>query len=584
MITVDHQDFFKCWRFFLRSAWMAILLVFGCHSPELYAQALQGTSVPDFFGIDSNTNLVNLADLLGANTFYNAGVYGQNTTAWVVDSQLVGTNLFPEENISNLTYTYESSDAVTSPGDHATWCAALLGGYAAPGYFLNTGIAPSTSLGSAALATSTNSDGSFSVSQQSLTAYNYAASHGDVLSTSIGDSSDTAGVGILSGLLDSLAVANPNTTMVAAAGNSGTAGSVGGPASGYNSISVGALDGPTNYNVVASFSSTGPLQTAWYDGTNTLYYNSGASTRPGVDLMAPGTSIVMPITTNAGSISYYSLAGTSFATPLVAGGATLLDSTAKTAFNSSITNAATQSVVIKAVLMNSADKLSGWNNGQQIVNGVITTTQALDWSMGAGRMNLNAAFSQYTSSAYVTTSGGISYTGFTANVANVGWAYGTAQLGSQNSYQLANQLFAGQYVAVTLDWLRSQTWNSSLGDYVDVAQAELDLMVYQVLSGGSDQLVAESISPVSTTQELYFQLQNDGTYMIQVGYSTNLFDLSNSYSSQDYGLAWSADAVPEPPTVMLLLAGGVIVFLELEGFSSLLRRWCSSPVSDRKNT
>ena len=538
-----------------------LLLLLGCLS-TLRAQSLQGNFLPEFYGIDSNSTLVNLADVTGATSFYNAGIFGQNTTSWVVDAQLVGTNLFPALNFSNLATSYASQDALTDPGDHATWCAALLGGYSAPGYYLNTGLAPSTTLGSAALATATNADGSFSISDLSLSAYNHAASHGDVLSTSIGDSSDPAGIGTLSGLIDSLAVANPNTTIVASAGNSGPSGSVGGPASGYNAISVGALDGPTNYDVVADFSSRGPQPTAWYDGTNTFHAAGGTTTRPGVDLMAPGAAIVMPatmsISSNSVSFSYYSLAGTSFAAPLVAGGAALLDSVAHTAIGfSGITNEATQSVVIKAVLMNSADKLPGWDNGQQMMNGVITTTQALDWAMGAGRMNLNTAFAQYTTSAYVTTTPGISSTGFNIAVANVGWGYGTALLGAGNNYQLANELFAGQQVAVTLDWLRSRAWNDTLHDYVDLAQAELDLMVYRMINGGGDQLVAQSISPVSTTQELFFNLQDSGNYFIHIGYSTNLFDLSGNYSSQNYGIAWSVSDVPEPGSALLVVIGGI---------------------------
>jgi len=527
----------------------------------LHAQPIgQFSFAPEFYGIDSSDSLVNLADVTGAATFYGYGIYGQNTTSWVVDAQAVGPDLFPAETFSNLVYTYATPDVVTNPGDHATWCAALLGGYTPPGYYLNTGMAPGTILGSAAIATSTNSDGSFDISTQSLSAYNYAATHGDVLSTSVGDTSDLAGIGVFSGLLDSLAVANPNTTMVAAAGNSGPTGNVGGPASGYNTISVGALDGPPSYNYVANFSSLGPQPTAWYDGTNSYYYNNGAATRPGVDLVAPGTSIVMPavmtVGTNSISFNYYSLAGTSFATPLVAGGAALLDSTSKTYFDPSLIDAATRSVVLKAVLMNSADKLPGWDNGQQMVNGVITTTQALDYTMGAGRMNLGTAFTQYTTSACVTTYQGISWTGLNLQVANVGWAYGTVLLGGSNNYTFANQLFAGQQIAVTSDWFRSQNWNSATNDYVDVAQAELDLMIYQVLSGGSDILVAESISPVSTTQELYFQVPSTGTYMIDVGYSTNLFDFSGSYATQDYGLAWSVEDVPEPSSIMLIGLGG----------------------------
>ena len=561
-----------------------------CVLPQL-ARA-QESVTPEFYGVDSSTNLVNLADILGATTFYSNGVTGQNVTAWVVDAQLVGTNLYEAEHLTNIASTYRPSGVIRVPGEHATFCAALLGGNTGSGYYLNTGIAYGAKLGSSALATATNSDGSFSIntdgssSTNSLASYIYAASHGDVLSTSIGDSTDNAGVGLLSGLLDSLAVSNPNTTMVAAAGNTGPSnGTVGGPASGYNTISVGALDGPTNYNVVASFSSRGPQPTAWYDGTNTFYYSNGVSTRPGVDLVAPGTSIFMPtnmtVVGSNVSASGYLIAGTSFATPLVAGGVALLDSAAKSSAEfAAVTNAATQSMVVKAVLMNSADKLSGWDNGQQITNGVITTTQALDYAMGAGRMNLNAAFTQYTTSADVTTANGVSSSGFTDSVENTGWGYGTALKGVSNNYQLTSQLFAGQEMAVTLAWMRSQSWISATSDYVDLAQAELDLMVYQVLGSGYDQLVAESISPVSTTQELYFTLQNTGTYLIQVGYSTNLFDLSGNYASQDYGIAWAVTGVPEPGTLLLLGLGAL--FLMMHGMRNSLSGWLKSCGGDTK--
>ena len=538
-----------------------LLGILAAFAVQFFAFESLGAQTPAFFGIESNNNLVNLAEATGASTFYANGIYGQGVTAWVVDAQLAGADLYPALAITNLTATYLPADAVTTPGDHATWCAALLGGYAPPGYYVNTGIAPGVSIGSAALATTLNPDGSFDMSTNSIVAYRYAASRADVLSTSIGDSSDNSGVGTMSGLLDSLARDHPNTVMVAAAGNDGPdSGTVGGPASGYNTISVGALSGPTNYSTVASFSSRGPLQTAWYDGTNTSVYGGGVTSRAGVDLVAPGSDIVMPVQVTSNSINYYSIAGTSFAAPLVAGGAALLDSTAKTYFNASITNAATRSEVIKAVLMNSADKLSGWDNGQHIVDGVITTTQALDWAMGAGRMNLNEAFSQYTTSAVITTGSGISETGFTAPIESVGWAFGTASLGGHNDYRFLNQLLGGQQLSVTLAWMRDRTWNSQIADYVDVAQAELDLMIYRVTSDG-EQLIAQSISPVGTVQELSFLLGDPGTYGIRVGYSTNLFDFSGTYAMQDYGLAWSAQGVPEPGVWALFFIGtGILLF------------------------
>jgi len=171
-------------------------------------------------------------------------------------------------------------------------------------------------------------------------------------------------------------------------------------------------------------------------------------------------------------------------------------------------------------------------------------------------MNLNEAFSQYTTSAAITTGWGITRTGFTSPVNPVGWAFGTAAMGGVNDYRFLADLLAGQEISVTLAWMRDRTWNEGIADYVDIAQAELDLMVYRIAGDGSEQLVARSISPVSTVQHLDFLLNDPGTYGIRVEYSTNLFDLSGTQSLQDYGLAWSVAGVPEPATWTLILAAG----------------------------
>ena len=76
-------------------------------------------------------------------------------------------------------------------------------------------------------------------------------------------------------------------------------------------------------------------------------------------------------------------------------------------------------------------------------------------------------------------------------------------------------------------------------------------------------MVAQSISPVSTTQELYFQLQDSGNYFLAVDYSTNLFGLSDNYDSQPYGLAWAVDDVPEPRDILLVSLGGVFALFRL---------------------
>ena len=545
------------------------------------------TAAPEVIsGYDSAlTGAINMSQALGAYSFYNNGVIGQNTLSWVVDANYVWGG---HEALANLGLTSGSSDAVTSVGAHATACAMLLGGRPAapslnasgqPSYsVLNTGIAWGTSLGSSAIATSINSDGSFEMSQQSVVSgYTVAASLADVISTSIGQSPDPAAIGTLGGLVDALARSHSHTTIVAAAGNAGEAATaadrmLGSPASGYNVISVGATGdfaSASDYTSAASFSSRGPLTTQWYDGTTVYSAAGGSATRAGVDLVAPGVNLVSAAYvpgSNATNLYYLGLAGTSFATPLVAGGASLLVSEARSSalFSNSV-DAATQSVVIKSTLLNSADKLAGWSNGQVLSAGVLTTTQGLDWTQGAGSLDLAKAYEQFSAGTRDVAG---TASNLSAQVADSGWDYGAIDLGDTNRYALSGVPTAHQTLTVTLDWLRDRIWDDTLaggtGDYRDLAQADLDLSVWNVSAGGAGTLVAQSISRVNTVEHLSFDLLSAGLYELRVGYNRNLFDLTadESYAAQDYGLSWAVGApvviaVPEPSSWAMLLGAAV---------------------------
>jgi len=545
------------------------------------------TAAPEVIsGYDSAlTGAINMSQALGAYSFYNNGVIGQNTLSWVVDANYVWGG---HEALANLGLTSGSSDAVTSVGAHATACAMLLGGRPAAPYLnasgqpyysvLNTGIAWGTSLGSSAIATSINSDGSFEMSQQSVVSgYTVAASLADVISTSIGQSPDPAAIGTLGGLVDALARSHSQTTIVAAAGNAGAAATaaermLGSPASGYNVISVGATGDYTSasdYTSVAPFSSRGPLTTQWYDGTTVYSAAGGSATRAGVDLVAPGVNLVSAAYvpgSNAPHLYYLGLAGTSFATPLVAGGASLLVSEARSSslFSNSV-DAATQSVVIKSTLLNSAAKLAGWSNGQALSAGVLTTTQGLDWTQGAGSLDLAKAYEQFSAGTRDVAG---TASNLSAQVADSGWDYGAIDLGNTNRYALSGVQTAHQTLTVTLDWLRDRIWDDTLaggtGDYRDLAQADLDLSVWNVSAGGAGTLVAQSISRVNTVEHLSFDLLSAGLYELRVGYTRNLFDLTadESYAAQDYGLSWAVGApvviaVPEPSSWAMLLGAAV---------------------------
>ena len=189
------------------------------------------------------------------------------------------------------------------------------------------------------------------------------------------------------------------TTVVFSAGNSGTTQFVGSPGNGYNTIVVGVLGndlGNPPYSTIAAFSTQGPQP---YNGPDGFVPNVVR-----VDIVAPGENMTLAFyggTTggniggtdpSGGANDWYSFnaAGTSFAAPTVAGGATLLCDVAYDRFAANSANA-TDGQVIKAVLLNSASKPTGWNNGQSLQGTVLRTTQALDYVYGAGKLNLDRA-------------------------------------------------------------------------------------------------------------------------------------------------------------------------------------------------
>lgn len=152
------------------------------------------------------------------------------------------------------------------------------------------------------------------------------------------------------------------TVGVFAAGNSGPgANSILGPASGYNSITVGSVEADTDtppYQTLSGFSSRGP-QDFYHAGTETVI----PGVRAAVDIVAPGEDLTLAtyVTTGPPADRPYlyiaNRSGTSFSTPLVAGGASLLVGAGKTVYSDN--PYAVDGRVVKAVLLNSADKLPG---------------------------------------------------------------------------------------------------------------------------------------------------------------------------------------------------------------------------------
>ena len=522
------------------------------------------------------------------NTFLGAGRYYGHTTP-ITGQNTIATNLEAghvwngHEALAHVT-TFTQGTAAWGGGavaplydQHATQAGLFIGGRqtVVNPSIKQQGLAPGTNLRSAAIATDWEGDAyalSFGISFDTLlTAYNASFGTADVINSSFGGG-DPSGTDTLAYLADAYCFNNSKTTYVVSAGNDGPASNtVGSPGSAYNTLTVGALDGANGFDTIAGFSSRAPQDFGYFtSGT----FVTVAGVRAAVDITAPGASLTSAFyggqnggnnASLTGSVDLGSsptaysadIAGTSFAAPIVAGGATLVASAAKTLAPLVSNSNASQSMVVKSLLLTGADKTTGWSNGQQSVTvggtTFLQTTQSLDWALGAGRMNLDKTFD-------IQVNGQIDVSGTTGLLGPVslrGWDFGSAVLGTSNDYVIADVLAAGSTLTTTLSWMRARDFDGT--SLYEDAQADLDLSVWAL--DGNDAfttLIASSASDYNTVEHLSFTVPAWGRYGLRIAYDSNTFDNTggqwgSASFPQDYGLAWTA--VPEPATVALLAAG-----------------------------
>lgn len=596
-------------------------------SGSLYASGPSlDTTYSDLMRFENNIQeTVTAADvnvLLGADTFYSNGFNGSTARVANIEAGHVWNG---HKSLDHVSVFLQSGSAAGEFDKHATNVGSHIGGRFDPTSSHPTtrqeGIAHGAELWSGAIAASWNAPSSgtystsFNIADLSLAvdinnptpaevvAINASFSNNlldpyreamqgsaatgfqtaDVINSSWGNSGAGAAGDYIAAALDGLANSNTGTTLVFSAGNSGPGtNNVGSPGSGFNSITVGALTNPIpGYNVVADFSSRSPSD---------LYIPTTMTTLPGVraavDIVAPGTDLWAATysggtggNTFGGSVSladdnYSPVAGTSFAAPIVAGGATLVVDAARQNGHGE----AIDGRVVKSVLLNSADKdifskngagaTVAWDNGQSDVGGVITTTQALDYGVGAGRMNLDEAFDQLLGG----TTGVANVMGNMGLVETVGWDRGTVSQGLANEYFLTDQLLAGTMFTVTLDWYVDAVANATdlngdgLQDVSFGSFDDLNLEVWKTVGGVADTKVAESISLYDNVEHLYFEILETADYMIRVVWNQEHWDFFGDANQETYGLAWSGTAAPDvdpPPPSTPVPAAPVLALLAL---------------------
>lgn len=204
-----------------------------------------------------------------------------------------------------------------------------------------------------------------------------------------------------------------------------------------------------------------------------------------ISLIAPGDGYPM---TGLGNTTVTGSIGTSFAAPQVTGSVALLQQLAEVNINDNVPRwnvDARQHQVIKAVLMNSADKLI--DNGTVVVNGqpvpvggLLGMTRTvlkqdgvstwldsdaygdgvedsghaipLDEQMGAGELNVRRAVQQFSPGEYHANSG---------NVAPIGWDFGhTTGINATNVYPITGSLAADHFISIMLAWDRHVSFSN----------------------------------------------------------------------------------------------------------------------------
>ena len=541
------------------------------------------------------TGTVNINDLLGADRFHDAGLTGTNTVLATIEGG------HPWNEHETLTHAQQINNPYINDqvDRHGTWVAMIMAGRNNPSNSgeHQRGLAPDAELHTGAISpgwstSSSRYSTSFTLNFYGLSTYApYRAAFldgitgpgntrtADVLNSSYnaGISGSLTGTDPISGTLDALANSNPHTLLTTSVGNTVPSGrgpnKVNSPAAGYNNIAVGSLGIATNGFVNPStFSNGGPND--YKDPVN----GTVSQARQVVDIGAPGQQLSTAYyggqtggnsptllgSSNGptGGSDYYtrSISGTSFAASVLAGSAALVYDAAHTILSDN--NQARDARVVKAVLMNSADKTRNWNNGQMThpnSHGGVITTQGLDNHVGTGRVNLDKAFEQFLLG---TTDVPGEKQGDLGVVAESGWDLGTVNEGTTNDYFISQPLENGSTFNATLTWYRDRAQLGS-SSFTEQSYDNLDLELWTTTAGLATDLISTSSSLYNNSEHFSFEIPETDHYVLRVRWTEEIFDLVSSPNLETYGLAWSGVAIPEPHSMLMALISATGLFVKI---------------------
>lgn len=261
---------------------------------------------------------------------------------------------------------------------------------------------------------------------------------------------------------------------------------------------------------------------------------------------------------------------TSYATPIVSASAALLLDAAKTHTDWStgtytnrtrtITDGES-SEVIKAVLMAGADRSADNVSGADLTDYTVDTDNGLDHRYGAGQVNIYNSYRILEGTEQHSAEDGNA-----SDITDFGWDRDDHFGGDSGSNTTGTYDFIA---AGPGSIIASLVWNLNVGDteagpafVLGAAFYDLNLSLIDTTTNTT---VASSLSNINNTENIWY----DG---LIAGDSYQLLVTANGTFDWDYGLAWRIASVPEPATLLLLLAAAPLLLVRTNHRDTEARR------------